>query len=465
MGRIKSDGKGGSYFDPNDDGPDQVELSPEERQAKMGGSSAPAAPAQSGPQVDTAPLPMPDGSYPIEGSKSDDIDGSSLFSAMAEKGGYKMPEAQGLPSEQNTGIAGRGGMQALPPGQNPGYAEAPESALPDMQKAQLPEMQDKETLGADGVNSGGLLNPDGTPKNGNTGVAGGVDRGQPVSATAPAAVGAVPPGFDSTKWNDPNKSDPKYDAGHAVQQNPNITAQEMQALLDKKYPGKYKAYGSDSVVETDTGDIYDFKKGSKEGLNQPQWTGVGNVNGSGGSGDAGGSGGGSSALAHSFGGGDMGSAIARLLGRGEAGTDASDPNIAAATSAFRAQGDASRRRAQVGLAERAAQSGLNTGGSGGGFLDSAIQSQHEQEGRDVGEFSANAVLQEIQSKRQDVVNALNFAQGEERMALQQQLAMLDHELQSRSLDQNNQHFYDDLSYNMGRDASGLDAQMLKMLYG
>jgi hypothetical protein len=153
-----------------------------------------------------------------------------------------------------------------------------------------------------------------------------------------------------------------------------------------------------------------------------------------------------------FGSGPVADAIMRLLGRGERGTGADDPNIAGPTSAFRAQQERSTRQSRNALAERSAAEGLNYGGQGSGAFDSAIQSQQEQAGLNTANYEGHLITDEIASKRQDVINALQLAQGEERIYLQQYLAQLNDQLQRAQMGQQNQQFYDEFTYRQGRDA-------------
>lgn len=166
-----------------------------------------------------------------------------------------------------------------------------------------------------------------------------------------------------------------------------------------------------------------------------------------------------------MGGGSVNEAIQRLLARGEAPVNADDANIAGPTNAYRAQVDTAQRRSRAMLAERATAEGLNSGGEGSGYFDSALQGQMEQGGKDTASFQANLMINEIQARRQDVVNALQFAQGEEKMALEKQLAMMDDEIRRLSLSQQNSQFYDTMGYNMNRDQNDMDLQMLRLLMG
>jgi hypothetical protein len=160
----------------------------------------------------------------------------------------------------------------------------------------------------------------------------------------------------------------------------------------------------------------------------------------------------------------MADAIQRLLGRGES-TDYKTPAMAAASGAFRQANDRATRRSRLALAERDAASGLNSGGAGSGSFDSGVQSQIEGAGINQANFDSKQVTDEIAARRQDVVNALQFAQGEEKMRLTQQLAEMDNALQSRGLDLSNQHFYDQMGYNIGKDTQNYNLDYLRLLAG
>lgn len=225
------------------------------------------------------------------------------------------------------------------------------------------------------------------------------------------------------------------------------------------------------VWTTPYGETYDMGIGFKTGSPTAGWTPVGS--GAGGSaspygsmgGGAGAGGYGAGAGGYSgFGSGPMADAIQRLLSRGES-TDYSTPAMKAASGAFRQAQDRATGRSRLALAERSAASGLNSGGAGSGAFDSAIQSQLESAGLNQANFDAKLTTDEITARRQDVVNALQFAQGEEKMRLTQMLAEMDNALQSRSLDLNNQHFYDQMGYQIGRDNQNYNMDYLRMAAG
>lgn len=163
-----------------------------------------------------------------------------------------------------------------------------------------------------------------------------------------------------------------------------------------------------------------------------------------------------------FGSGPMSDAIQRLLARGES-PDLQSPAMQQASSAHRAALDRSVRNQRSALAERSAASGLNLGGSGSGSFDSAVQSGIEGAGIDQANFDSGMQLDEIKQRREDVVNALQFAQGEERNQLQLQLAQMNDQLQRAQMGQQNSQFYDQFSNNRDQFDQTYNLDYLKWL--
>lgn len=148
-------------------------------------------------------------------------------------------------------------------------------------------------------------------------------------------------------------------------------------------------------------------------------------------------------------------AIMALLKRGQAPVTEAD--IASQYGPMSQANQRARDQAKAATAQRAAFEGSNQGGQGGSF-DAETAKVDEAYAAQEGQLSAKLIGQELQARRADVVNALGFAQGEEKMALQMQLAQIDKELrqaslnlQEKSLGQQNQQFYDQMGYNTGRD--------------
>lgn len=164
---------------------------------------------------------------------------------------------------------------------------------------------------------------------------------------------------------------------------------------------------------------------------------------------------------------DIHSAISSLLKRGQSPVTEADMMDQFAPADRQLQRGAQRTREQS--AERMAQEGINNGGSGGA-LDTEVNSINEHLGESEGSLMAKLMGDEMTARRQDVINALQFAQGEDKMALQMELAQIDKELrqqqlglQSKGLDQSNQQFYDTMGYNMSRDQNNDDSRLLELL--
>lgn len=124
-------------------------------------------------------------------------------------------------------------------------------------------------------------------------------------------------------------------------------------------------------------------------------------------------------------------AVAQLLAKGNKPVTSED--LASQFNPVSASFQRSAQRAKQAAAERSAYQGQNIGGAGGS-LDAEMASIDEDVANSEGQLMAQLTTQEIQARRQDVVNALNFAQGEESIQLQRQLADIDRQLRSRGLD-------------------------------
>jgi hypothetical protein len=103
---------------------------------------------------------------------------------------------------------------------------------------------------------------------------GGVSPAAPPPAAAAAASSAssyaAPSGWDSTKWNDPNKHDEKYDIGHllapiAAANGGNISSDQIKQMLPQiqaLYPGT--TFDGDTIKYAN-GQYADLIQGSKAG--------------------------------------------------------------------------------------------------------------------------------------------------------------------------------------------------------
>lgn len=166
-------------------------------------------------------------------------------------------------------------------------------------------------------------------------------------------------------------------------------------------------------------------------------------------------------------------ALSRLFARGFSPVDANDPTIQAQFGATSRTIDRGAQKARQQAAERAAYGGTLTGGEGGAF-DATVNGINEKATEQKGGVMADLMAQELQARRQDVITALSAAQGEERMGLEAYLAQLNNELQRYGIDTNaglqrlslgnqNQQFYDTLSWNMANSANSNNALLSSIL--
>ena len=311
--------------------------------------------------------------------------------------------------------------------------------------------------------------------NGSTWVDGGAQAApsgqQSSSAPNTWSQTATPAGFDQTKWNDPNKHDPKYDVGHMVASgwsNDQISAY-MQA-----HPEIFSGYnisGKDTITDKD-GNIFDFRLAMDADPNHmgtAQWTGVGGPGfapptggisggyqqwlqsmGLGGSSAAGTSLYGqnpgafdklSNGLPYPSQGGDLFSIMMAKAGQNEI-PSASDPIIKAQADAYDASQQRARRNYLADLAER---SGPNAN------MGAEARMTAEQLGQNDAQFQATLMGNELQQRRQQIMQALQMGAGfltdEQRLALQQQLGLLSAYMQQQQITNQNNQFLDNLGMN------------------
>lgn len=140
--------------------------------------------------------------------------------------------------------------------------------------------------------------------------------------------------------------------------------------------------------------------------------------------------------------------------------------------------DQGAKASRAAAAERLAAQGLNSGGSGGA-LDAEVNKINEGAGTDKANAMGGFVTQEMQARRQDIVNAISAAQGEDKTALQLQLAQMDQQirqqqlalqdkglgLQSTQIGNQNQQFYDQMGFNYGQANNNSNDLLLSALLG
>ena len=146
-------------------------------------------------------------------------------------------------------------------------------------------------------------------------------------------------------------------------------------------------------------------------------------------------------------------ALLRLMGRSEPGpiNPLTDPNLAPQANAYSSarQRMAGQQRSQA--AERAAFSGLNSGGQGSGAFDTQLAGIQENAGRDIAGQQAGLVGQEVQARRQDLLNSLQLANSigarDVEAQLRLQLANLDNQYRYSALGQQQGQFNDTYGLN------------------
>lgn len=256
-------------------------------------------------------------------------------------------------------------------------------------------------------------------------------------------------------------------------------ANAIAAELNKRYGSS--VFRADSNKRVSYGD--EFIDWSGEGKPQGQFfwgstgggtPGVAGGGGVGGGGTGTGHGGGAGGSGFGLGGGyndTIHQEIMNLLKKGN--TPVTREDIAAQYDPVARQYQRAGQRQKMAAAERMAAQGMNAGGAGGA-LDAEQAKIDESTGESESALMSQLMGSEIQARRQDVMNALAVAQGEDRLALQKYLAELDNQikqqgltlqgqslgLQQQQINNQNQQFYDQFGYN-----AGLQEYLLSQLLG
>lgn len=322
------------------------------------------------------------------------------------------------------------------------------------------------------------------------------------TAAAPAAAPTTPAaarrprgaleGFVKEKLDDPTKgTSHKYVGGRILAAGGGVD----EVLADPMFKGWTKV--SDDKIKSPEGTVYDLFR-DQEGANAPQWTRIGGTGPAGKLNDGipGNAGGGGDIRTHviqddfglgrggyaqgypsgtgdwstpggaithgipgagynfdsGYGGADdaINEGIMRLLARGETPIDPNDPLLQGQYQPIRNVMERASQITRAQAAERAGAEGRLIGGGGGSFSGEVNSINEDLAGKE-GQLMSQLVTSELQARRGDVVNALQLAQGSQRLQLQNMLAALDRELERERLKQQNQQYYDDLGYRIGRD--------------
>lgn len=201
--------------------------------------------------------------------------------------------------------------------------------------------------------------------------------------------------------------------------------------------------------------------GDVGGANSWAWSGLGGGSGAGASGNASqvanmGSG------AGQFGGGGVGvdpelrAALLRLMGRSEPGAidPNTDPNLQPQAAAYRRARERGAQQERAQAAERAAQQGLLAGGQGSGAFETQIQGIREGAGEDIAGYEAGLVGQEVNARRNDLMNALQLANAigarDQAAQIQQKLTEMDSQYKYAALGQNQRQFDDQYGLNLAQ---------------
>jgi hypothetical protein len=135
-------------------------------------------------------------------------------------------------------------------------------------------------------------------------------------------------------------------------------------------------------------------------------------------------------------------ALLKELGQGPVSAD--DPTIAPAIAANRVATERGLADQRNQIAERLNAQGMGNSGS----LDTQMQAARERATTGEAQFSGNAVMQQAQSRRQELVNLLQTGAGvmnaDQSRQLQGKIADLDAFLRQQGITNQNQQFYDQL---------------------
>lgn len=198
---------------------------------------------------------------------------------------------------------------------------------------------------------------------------------------------------------------------------------------------------------TPYGESLDLQIGARTGQAKPGWTDYGGQGSATGSIGAGGQGTGTTGAAAGTGGvdsnGQRDDLFNTLLARAHQGLDVSrtDPAVRSQADAYAANAERSRRDYLSANAEKSSP-----------YSQGAQQGQErmtaEQVGQNTGAFESELVGREIQSRRDEIQNALTQMGGmlsqDQQVALQKELAQLNASLQQQQINNQNGQFYSQL---------------------
>lgn len=154
--------------------------------------------------------------------------------------------------------------------------------------------------------------------------------------------------------------------------------------------------------------------------------------------------------------------LLKIMGQGQ--PSIGDPTLAPQSAAYAAARNRGAQNERAALAERAAFTGLNSGGQGSGAFDTGIQGIQENAGQDIAANDASLVGQEVQARRAQLMQALDLANAvgarTEATALQRELASMDNQYRYSALNENARQSNNQLGFNYDQLQAVLDRQAL-----
>jgi hypothetical protein len=253
------------------------------------------------------------------------------------------------------------------------------------------------------------------------------------------------PGWDQTKWANPDHTTAKYTVGRILSQYGASPQALQQALpqIQAAIPGT-TIVGVDSLNIPGIG-IVDVG-GNFEGQgSQNWWWGPDSEQGAGGGGAGAGAGAGTGSGTGM--GGEFGDSIrARIQQLMNPGDPMDSPVYKGAMRAYDVQQQRGADRTRNAIAERMAASGqANTGA-----MDNQILAAEQQAGENSASFAGNLGIRALEQQREEIMQALQLGAGlmtdEQRLALTEKLGLINANLQQQSITNQNNQFNQNLGW-------------------
>lgn len=418
-GRWKANNDGSAYWDPNDTGPNQVQPTAEQQQQQQSQYG-------SQPTQQQSPWPSAPQSYAATGTN-----------------------------------------------QTPQY-------LPNIDPSKFQDTQwwkGQPTTGQ-GMNESVPYNTQTYISPTNTGISGGAQWGSNGVPTTGVPQGGYSymEGVDTGKLNDPNHTSPKYVASRILASGGSL--QDAANAIGAKVLDQDK-------MQLSTGEIIDTRR-DQEGANQLQWTVTYDPNqpqggtqgltggtngllgfGSGGIGGTGSGSYGSSSISGLLGGSGLGNSYANtlwdmLMNRAQQGLNinSKDPIIANQVNSYRAE---QTRGVRDALAQMAEQGGPTAN------LNSERRLANEKAAQSTGGLQSQLMQNELTARRTEIQNALtqmgSLLSDQQKIALQQELGMIDANLRQQQVTNQNNQFLDNFALQNTQQANYWDSLRSGLING